>query len=240
MPAWSGDRSIRFQGVLLDVDGTLIDSNEAHAQSWAETLRDIGRNVSVDEVRPLIGMGGDKIIPLLLGVDADSDIGKAATERRAAMFRELYVPNLRLTRGARELLKRLRDERLKLVIATSAAESELNTMLKRVGLEDLIEEKTSSKDADRSKPDPDIVQAALEKANLLPETAIMLGDTPYDIEAAQRAGVAVVALLCGGWNADALKGAIAIYEDPADIVRHFTSSPFSTAWSSPDKSGTRR
>jgi HAD superfamily hydrolase (TIGR01509 family) len=225
----SGPRRKRLDGVLLDVDGTLICSNEAHAQSWSEALKEFARDVSADEVRPLIGMGGDKLIPMLLGVDADSDEGKAFSKRRAEIFLKSYVPKLRTTRGAKELVQRLRRERLRLIIATSANESELNAMLRVVGLDDLIEEKTSASDAESSKPDPDIIRAALEKGKLSPPTAILLGDTPYDIEAATRAGVDTVALLCGGWDADALRGAIAIYEDPADLLAHFTSSPFACA-----------
>jgi phosphoglycolate phosphatase-like HAD superfamily hydrolase len=126
------------------------------------------------------------------------------------------------------------------VVASSAAEEELETMLEQVGLDDLIEKKTSSDDADRSKPDPDIIEAALARAKLAPRHAVLLGDTPYDIEAAARAGVDTVALLTGGWAADDLNGAIAIYADPADLLRSFTSSPFSCAWSNPDRSGTTR
>ena len=102
-------------------------------------------------------------------------------------------------------------------------------MLRQVGLDDLVPQHTTADDAEESKPDPDIVQAALRKAKLQPEAAIMLGDTPYDIEAARRAGVDTVALLTGGWDCDALKDAIAIYDDPDDILRHFTASPFASA-----------
>jgi HAD superfamily hydrolase (TIGR01509 family) len=231
-------RRKKLDGVLLDVDGTLIDSNDAHARSWSEALGEFGRETPPEKIRPLIGMGGDKLLPMLLGVEADSKTGRAFLERRARVFRERYVPHLRLMPGAKELVVRLEDEGLKLIIATSAAESELNTMLKQVGLDDLVEEKTSSSDADRSKPDPDIIQAALEKADLSPKRAILLGDTPYDVEAGTRASVDTVALLCGGWPADALKGAIAIYRDPADVLGHFTTSPFSSASSSPGRSGT--
>jgi HAD superfamily hydrolase (TIGR01509 family) len=225
----SGPRRRRLDGVLLDVDGTLIDSNDAHARSWSEALKEFGRDIPPERVRPLIGMGGDKLIPELLGVDADSAEGKAFSKRRGQIFLETYVPRLRPTRGARELVQRLRREGLRLIIATSANEHELNAMLRQVGLDDLIAEKTSASDAESSKPDPDIIQAALEKGNLSPPTAILLGDTPYDIEAAARAGVDTVALLCGGWDSEALGGAIAIYEDPADLLAHFTSSPFACA-----------
>lgn len=216
-------------GVLLDVDGTLIDSNDAHARSWSETLKEFGRDVPAERVRPLIGMGGDKLLPMLLGVESESDAGRAFSERRAKIFRERYVPHLQPTPGAKELVKRLRAEGFRMIIATSAREEELNVMLQQVGLDDLIEQKTSASDAESSKPDPDIIKAALEQASLAPKTAILLGDTPYDIEAAARASVPTVALLCGGWDAEALRGAIAIYQDPADLLRHFTASPFCVA-----------
>lgn len=233
-------RRRNLAGVLLDVDGTLIDSNDAHARSWAEALAEFGRPTAVEKVRPLIGMGGDKLMPELLGVDADSAEGKRFSKRRAEIFRQTYVPQLRLTRGARELLERFKHEGLTLTIATSAADGELDTMLRQVGLTGLVDEKTSSADVEHSKPDPDVVKAALEKSGLDADEVVMLGDTPYDVEAAHRAGVQAVALLCGGWNADALRDAAAIYEDPADLLRHFTASPFSCALSNPDRSDTTR
>jgi HAD superfamily hydrolase (TIGR01509 family) len=235
----SAQKPARLEGVLLDVDGTLIDSNEAHALAWSDALREFGKEVPPDRVRPLIGMGGDKLIPMFLGVEANSDRGKAFARTRGRIFLERYVPRLRPTRGAKALVARLEAEGLRLVIATSANSEELNAMLAQVGLDDLIARKTSASDAESSKPDPDIVHAALEKARLSAAAAIMLGDTPYDIEAATRAGVACVALRCGGWDRDALNGAIAIYDDPADLLAHFSSSPFSRASSSRARSDTR-
>jgi HAD superfamily hydrolase (TIGR01509 family) len=220
-------RRRKLDGVLLDVDGTLVDSNEAHARSWSDALKEFGRDVPPEKIRPLIGMGGDKLLPQLLGVEADSPRGKEFLNRRGQIFLERYLPELRPTRGAKELVRRLKKEGFRLIVATSAAEQELNQLLAQVGLEDLIPQRTSADDADNSKPDPDIVRAALAKANLSPDAAILLGDTPYDIEAARRARVDTVALLCGGWDADVLNGAIAVYEDPADLLAHFTSSPFS-------------
>ncbi|HMC56166.1 MAG TPA: HAD family hydrolase [Gemmatimonadaceae bacterium] len=233
-------RRKNLSGVLLDVDGTLIDSNDAHAQSWSETLAEFGCPTPVARVRPMIGMGGDKLLPALLGVDAESEEGKRFAKRRAEIFRQRYVPQLRLTRGAKELLERFRHEGLVLTIATSASVGELETMLRQVGLAGLVDKKTSSGDVEHSKPDPDVVRAALTRSGLEADEVVMLGDTPYDIEAAHRAGVEAVALLCGGWDADALRDANAIYEDPADLLRHFTASPFSCASSSPGRSETMR
>jgi phosphoglycolate phosphatase-like HAD superfamily hydrolase len=218
----------RIEGVLLDVDGTLVDSNDAHARAWSEALADIGRQVPATRIRPLIGMGGDKLLPAV-GVDPESSEGKSVSERRSRIFLERHVPLLKATRGARELVARFRREGFKLVVATSAREDEVEAILRHIGLEELIARKTSADDAEHSKPDPDIIHAALETANVAPASALLLGDTPYDIEAAKRANVDCVALLCGGWDADALQNAIAIYEDPADLVKHFTASPFASA-----------
>lgn len=222
-------RERQAEGVLLDVDGTLIDSNDAHARSWHMALAEFGVDVPVERIQPLIGMGGDKLLPRLTGVDAESDTGEAISKRRGEIFRRQFVPHLRPTPGAHELVKRLRAEGLRLVIATSAQREELEIMLEQVGLDDLIERKTSSSDAENSKPDPDIIQAALAKAKLTPDSALLLGDTPYDVEAAGRASVATVALRCGGWPAEALRGAIAIYDHPAHLLSQFTSSPFCCA-----------
>src|SRR5262249_49565411 len=136
-----------------------------------------------------------------------------------------YLPHIKPFPETRELLLRLRAEGLKLAVASSAKEDELKPLLEIAGAADLIEEKTSSDDADQSKPDPDIVQAALDGADLSAHEAVMLGDTPYDIEAAIKAGVKVIAFRSGGWDDEALAGAIAVYDGPADLLAHFYDSP---------------
>lgn len=216
----------RLRGCLLDVDGTLIDSNDAHARSWLDVLREFDYDVTYAQIRGLIGMGGDKLVRALTGLDVDTGKGKQLATRRMAVFSADYLPSLGPTPGASDLIARLREDGLQPVIATSAKEQELNALLEQAGLNDLIQRRTTSDDADESKPDPDIVHAALERGKLRPSETFMLGDTPYDIEAAERAGVGSIALRCGGWWADdALGGAIAIYEDPADLVRHYGRSP---------------
>jgi HAD superfamily hydrolase (TIGR01509 family) len=215
-----------LQGVLLDVDGTLIDSNDAHAHAWIDALREFGRDdIPFERVRPLIGMGGDKLLPMLLGVEKDSPEGKRFADRRSAVFAERYLPTIEAFPKARELLKRMRSDRLTLVVATSARQDEMKGLLKVVDADDLIDEKTSSSDAEQSKPDPDIVEAAVERSGHDASALVMLGDTPYDIEAAARAGVRCIALRCGGWGDDDLRGAAAIYDDPADLLARYASSP---------------
>jgi HAD superfamily hydrolase (TIGR01509 family) len=213
--------------ILLDVDGTLIDSNDAHAHSWVDASRECGRESDFGTIRPMIGMGGDKLMPRAFGVEHDSPEGKKMSKRRSEIFLERYLPTLRPFPRARELLLRMREDGHSLVVATSAKKDEMKALLRAAGVEDLLEEKTSSSDADRSKPDPDIIAAALKKSDAEPDDARMLGDTPYDVEAATRAGVATVALLCGGWTREELRGAIAIYADPAELLREYDRSPLS-------------
>ena len=214
-------RGIRIRGVLLDVDGTLLDSNDAHAQSWVEIFRRHGFDIPFERVRPLIGKGGDKLLPELTRIDSESPRGKKLSDERRALFLERYLPALRPTRGARLLVEKLKASSLRLVIATSSGEKELQALLRQAGVADLIERATSSADG-ASKPDPDIVRAALEEGRLGPHDAVMVGDTPYDIEAAGRSAVRTIALRCGGWWDDAaLSDAIAIYDDPAALASDF-------------------
>src|SRR6266576_2226796 len=147
--------------VLLDIDGTLIDSNDAHARAWVDSLRAHGYIIPFEEVRPLIGMGGDKLVPKLTGLAPDSGEARRLSETRSKLFLKRELPTLRPTRGARALLEHLTSIGLELVIATSAESSEVQALLEQAGVADLIPLASSADDADRSKPDPDIVKAAL-------------------------------------------------------------------------------
>jgi HAD superfamily hydrolase (TIGR01509 family) len=216
----------RLRGVILDVDGTLVDSNDAHAEAWVEALAAEGVRVSFAEVRPLIGMGGDKLLERLVGWSEESPEGKRTSDRRREIFEQRYVPALRPTPGARRLLERFRDQGLRMIVASSAKEDELGALLEAAGAADLVEERTSSDDAENSKPDPDIVARALERIGLGASEVLMLGDTPWDVEAADQVGVDTVAVRSGGWGDDELTGAVAIYDHPADILAHYDDSPF--------------
>jgi HAD superfamily hydrolase (TIGR01509 family) len=216
------------QAILFDVDGTLIDSNDAHARAWVGALRAHGYDITFEQVRPLIGMGGDKILPDLVGLDPESAQARLITETRSTLFRR-ELPHLEPTRGARALLELLRREGLELVVATSAQESEVRAILEQAGVADLFSATSSSDDAEQSKPDPDIVLAALRKARKQAAHSLMIGDTPYDIEAAGRARVPAIALRCGGWwTDDAFRDALAIYDDPADLCEHYSASLIAT------------
>ena len=216
--------------VLLDVDGTLIDSNDAHARAWVDSLRAHGYVVPFEQVRPLIGKGGDKLLPELTGLDPESGEAERIGATRSELFLGRELPSLRPTRGARSLLEHLLDVGFELVVATSAKDDEVRALLEQAGVSDLIQLASSADDAERSKPDPDIVQAALRLSGSQAAHSAMLGDTPYDVEAAARARVPAIALRCGGWWDDAaFARATALYDDPADLLAHFDDSPLAGA-----------
>lgn len=209
------DQKVRWNTVLVDIDGTLIDSNDAHARAWQAALKQHGHEFPFEAIRQLIGKGGDKMLEELLSLEPEGDAARAITDRRAQIFRTTELHGLAPTPGARELLLKIKAAGLKVVVATSAEPAETSALLKQAGLEDLVDHEANSGDVQASKPDPDIVQSALAKAGARPSEAIMLGDTPYDIEAARKAGVWTIALRCGGWwNDSAFKGALAIYDTP--------------------------
>lgn len=214
-----------IHGVILDVDGTLIDSNDAHAHSWVEAMAACGYTVAFEKVRPLIGMGGDKVLPETLHLDKDSEQGKAISQKREEIFKERYLPHLRPFPGAKELIDEMRRRGLKVAIASSAKPDELQALLQLIGAADLIKDKTSSQDVKDSKPDPDVMQVTLERTGLPAHEELMIGDTAYDIEAAQKVHVGTIAFRCGGWKDADLAGAIAIYDGPDDLLVHYDSSP---------------
>jgi HAD superfamily hydrolase (TIGR01509 family) len=216
-------KSVR--GVILDIDGTLVDSNDAHTCAWIEALAERGITVPFKKVRERIGMGSDRLLPAVSGVREDSAEGKQISKRCKEIFKARYLPCLHAFPGVKDLLRRMHGEGLKLAVATSAAKDELQPLLDLCGADGLIEPATSSADVAESKPAPDVVNAALKQLKLPAAEVVMLADTPYDIESAGRAGVGVIAERCGGWNDAGLTGAIAIYNDPADLLKQYDQSP---------------
>ena len=215
----------RVRGIILDMDGTLVDTNDAHAQAWVEALEAFGYAVSFEVVRPLIGQGGDKIVPRLTGMADDSEIGKEIAAHRSDLFEKRYLDAVTAFPKTRELVARLRDADLKVVVASSSRRDHLDRLIAAADIGDLIDSATSASDVDESKPAPDVIEAALGKLAIAPEQVLMIGDTPYDIEAAARVGVRTIALRCGGWNDEHLTGAVAVYEDPSALLAGFQASP---------------
>jgi len=220
-----------LRAVLFDIDGTLVESNDAHARGWVDALEEHGRRHSVAEVRRLIGMGSDNLLPTL-GIDPDSDFGKALGDEAKRVFLERYLPGVRAFPMARELVFAMRTADRRAIAATSAGEDELEKILEHTGLAGIFDEQITHADVDASKPEPDVIHAALDRVKCGPQEALFIGDTPYDIQASIRAGVACIALECGGWSERELSGAVEVYRDPAELLAHATATSSARASSS--------
>lgn len=218
-----------IKAVLFDVDGTLVDSNDAHAHAWVSAFAESGVTVEFAVVRRCIGMGGDKLMPEVSGLEEDSPLGKRIATRRGEIFTARFLPEIQAFKDAARLVAAMKDRSLTAVAASSAKRDELKALLKIAGADALMDAATSSDDAEESKPDPDIIQAALKRAKASPAEAIMIGDTPYDVEASRRAGVASIAFRCGGWGDADLAGAMAIYDGPWDLLQRLDESPHGQA-----------
>lgn len=210
-----------LRAVLFDIDGTLIDSNDLHAQAWGEVFRQYGVDLTHQCIRDQIGKGGDNLMPALLPPELIERHGHALEEQRKALFKRDYLPKVQPFPGVKALFEGLKASGASIVLATSAGEEELESHKRTLGIADLIDGATSADDVEHSKPCPDIFQAALAK---LPGVAvhevIVVGDTPYDMEAARSAGMARVAVLCGGFvPADLFgAGAMALFDGPWSLA----------------------
>ena len=214
--------------VILDVDGTLIDSVNLHAKAWQDALREFGHEVPLDDLRRQIGKGGDQLLPLFLPQDELEAVGEAVNGRRSQIFKERYLHDVQPFPMVRELLQRMQADGLRTALASSAKKDELAAYKKIARIDDLPLAETSTDDAEKSKPDPDIFEAAMQRLGSPDaEQVLVIGDTPYDAEAAGKAGLRTVGLLCGGWPEEALRqaGCIATFHDPADLLAQYDRSP---------------
>jgi HAD superfamily hydrolase (TIGR01549 family) len=217
-----------IKAVIFDLDGTLVDSNELHVESWDQAFRHFGKHFSLEELRQQIGKGSDQYLPEFLNEEEIKRFGKELDEYRSELFTKEYLPRVKPFPKVRELFERIKRDGKRIALATSSKTSESKVYKKLLHIEDLIDAETNADDAGKSKPCPDIFEAALHKlSNPAPNETIVVGDTKYDIEAAKKIGIKTIALLCGGRPKEELiaAGAIAIYCDPADLLEHYDNSP---------------
>jgi HAD superfamily hydrolase (TIGR01509 family) len=207
-------------GVLLDIDGTLVDTNYLHAVTWAEAFRTCGYQVATSRLHHLIGQGSDRLVAEVLGKD-DQSVADAHDD-----FYAPHLHHLRAFDGAQELIRSIKARGVSVVLATSASERDARHLLAAIDADDAIDHVTTSSDADASKPAPDIVEAALDVAGLDASECVFVGDTVWDVEAASRAGMPCVCVLTGGIDERELReaGAIEIYENVAELARSLEES----------------
>lgn len=206
--------------ILFDVDGTLVDSNELHADAWVEAFAAKGHDVDRDTIRGQIGKGGDTLVPSLIPRISDEE-REALSEAHGQAFKNGRLEQVRPFPQAHDLLARVHDVGLKIAIASSAKQDELDHYLGLLDAKALVDASVTKDDVERSKPHGDIVATALRKLRVGPEEALFVGDTPYDIESGAKCGVGTVALLSGGFDREALNGAKAVYADTAELLAKF-------------------
>jgi HAD superfamily hydrolase (TIGR01509 family) len=212
--------------LLSDIDGTLVDSNSLHAESWRRTFEHFGIEVGLDEAWSQIGKGGDQLIPVFVSAQDRQRLEDDIKRYREDLMKREYMPRMIPFAQARDLLARVRKEGMRIVLATSAKGDDLAFYKSLVRIEDLVDEEATSSDVKESKPEPDIFAAALKKAGARPGDAIALGDTPYDAEAAGKLGIPTIGLTCGGWKRRDLlsAGCIQVFRGPQHLLAEFAHS----------------
>ncbi len=216
------------EAAIFDVDGTLVDSVDLHARAWQEAFAHFGRRVPFEEVRAQIGKGGDQLLPVFFSQDDLARRGEAIDAYRSDLYKRKYLKMVRAFGETRELFQALLRRGLRVALASSARGDELETYKKLARIDDLIDAETSADDAGRSKPHPDIFEAALKRLGGVPkERVLVVGDTPWDAIAARRLGVRCVGMLCGGFAGRDLQdaGCVALYRDPSDLLSRLDGSP---------------
>lgn len=217
------------KAALFDVDGTLVDTVDLHAEAWVRTFRRFGIDTTFDEIRRQIGKGGDQLLPGLVPPDMLEQRQEEMEQFRGDLFKREFMPRVKPFPGVPDLFRRLREAGVKVALASSGKEEEVEAHKTLLGVGNLVDATTTSDDAERSKPFPDIFEAAFAKLGLSdPAEALVIGDTPYDVEAARAGGFSSIGVLCGGFPENALRdaGCAAVYQGPQHLLDEFEASPF--------------
>jgi HAD superfamily hydrolase (TIGR01549 family) len=215
------------RAVICDVDGTLVDSVDLHAAAWQEAFRAFGHDIPFQRMREQIGKGGDQLMPVFLTEEEVRTRGEELEQFRKRLFLTQYLPKVRPFGRVRELFERIRADGQRIALATSAQGVELETYKGLLRIGDLLDAESSKDDVRRSKPHPDIFEAAISRLGIDRAGVTVVGDTPYDAEAARRANVPVIGVLCGGFDGAWLRdaGCIALFRDPEDLLQRYDESP---------------
>lgn len=216
-----------IRGVIFDLDGTLVDSNDLHVLAWQETFRHFGKEIPLERLREQIGKGGDQYLPVFLSEQEMREFGDDADKYRGEVFKKKYLREVKPFPKVHELFERLRADGKKIALASSGKEDEVRRYEKLLGIAGMVDCMTTSDQVAHSKPKADVFIAALNMLALPPDEAVAIGDTPYDIAAAKKIELGVVGVLCGGFPEQTLReaGAVAIFRDPAELLERYYQSP---------------
>ena len=214
-----------LEAALLDVDGTLIDTSYQHALAWFRAFEQHGFVLPLWRIHRAIGMGGDQLVPALVGKEADEERGDDIRDARDSLYQEL-IGEVEPLHGSRELISDLKERGVTVVLASSSPQDELDHYLELLDARELADAWTTKDDVESTKPEPDLVNAALDKAGT--GKAVMVGDTRWDVEAAAKAGVETACVLTGGWSAQELReaGAVAVFESVDELRERLDETPF--------------
>jgi phosphoglycolate phosphatase-like HAD superfamily hydrolase len=215
----------RYAAVLLDLDGTLVDSNDAHAHAWVEALGDHGVEVAFERVRWMIGMGGDRLAEDITGWPRDGRKVQELQDECAAIFVDHWLRVVKPIDRSRDLVLRLLHEGYQIALASAAHEDALQRLLEIAGIAELIDAKARPPKPEASKPDPATIEVALSRVDVDRSRVVLIGDTPYDVQAGRAAHVDVLGMTTGGYSVEGLAGAVAVYRGPADLLAHWAESP---------------
>jgi HAD superfamily hydrolase (TIGR01509 family) len=218
-----------MKAAIFDVDGTLVDSVDIHAKAWQLAFQHFGHRFSFEKIRSQIGKGGDQLMPVFLSRDELHEKGDEIEKYRGDLFKKDFMHQVKAFPGVRSLFQRLLDDGWRIALASSAKEDELKKYKELCGITDLLDTETSSDDADRSKPYPDIFLAAMKRLGQVgPADCIVVGDSPYDAEAAGKAGMRSVGFLSGGFPQESLleAGYERLFRDAADLLGKYEESDF--------------
>jgi HAD superfamily hydrolase (TIGR01509 family) len=216
---------VAVEAALLDVDGTLIDSNYHHALAWCRAFRAHDIVLPLWRIHRAVGMGGDQLVPALVGPKLDEEKGDDIRAARDEIYTGGLMEEVAPLDGAHELIAELKDRGLRVVLASSSPRDELERYLDLLDARELADAWTTKDDVEATKPEPDLILAALEKAKT--ESAVMVGDTPWDVEAASKAGVETLCVITGGWSKQELReaGAIAVFESVDELRQRIEETP---------------
>jgi HAD superfamily hydrolase (TIGR01509 family) len=216
---------VAVEAALLDVDGTLIDSNYHHALAWYRAFRRHDIVLPLWRIHRAVGMGGDQLVPALVGSKLDKAKGDDIRAARDEIYTGGLIDEVAALEGAHELIAELKDRGLQVVLASSSPWDELERYLDLLDARELADAWTTKDDVEATKPEPDLILAALEKAQT--ESAVMVGDTPWDVKAASRAGVETLCVITGGWSKQELReaGAIAVFESVHELRQRLEETP---------------
>jgi len=217
-----------IQGVIFDIDGTIIDSIDLHIESWKRAFQHFGKEVSYEPIRRQIGKGADEFLAVFFSREELDRLGSDLENYRSELFKREYLPKAKAFPRVRELFERIKQDGRKIALASTAKEEEIKIYKEMARIDDLVDTVACSEDVKHSKPHRDICSAAVHKlGNIAPDRVIAVGDTRYDAEAAGKINVRTIGVLCGGGNREELHqaGCIAMYKDPADLLDHYGYSP---------------